>query len=177
MTDVPGPVASALPGVAAGMVASWVKARSEPPLARVAERLLPPRPQQRAEVGADPTNPRNTPPAVLVDRITRSVAGRPSTDREKVLALEAVHYTFGTSLGVGYALAVRRWPPLAAGAGAPAGAALYLATHGTALPLLRIQPAPTRMPPYAVAWEAASHVVYGVVLELTRRLAVRLLPR
>jgi hypothetical protein len=33
------------------------------------------------------------------------------------------------------------------------------------------------MPPYAVAWEAASHVVHGVVLELTRRLAMRLLPR
>ena len=66
---------------------------------------------------------------------------------------------------------------LAAGAGAPAGLALYLATHGTALPLLRIQPAPPRMPAFAVAWEATSHAVFGVVLELTRRLAVRLLDR
>jgi hypothetical protein len=50
-------------------------------------------------------------------------------------------------------------------------------THGTALPLLRVQPPPPRMPASAVRWVATSHLVHGVVLELTRRLTVRLLRR
>jgi hypothetical protein len=41
-------------GVIAGVVASWVKALSEPPLQAAAEWTLPPSPAQKQEVGADP---------------------------------------------------------------------------------------------------------------------------
>ena len=50
-------------GAVAGLVASWVKALSEPPLQAAAEWILPPSPAQKQEVRADPrasSRPSNT---------------------------------------------------------------------------------------------------------------------
>jgi hypothetical protein len=63
-------------GVVAGLVASWVKALSEPRLQAAAERILPPSPAQKQEVGADPTGrPENMPPPVLAGRGRGTLAG------------------------------------------------------------------------------------------------------
>lgn len=167
------PVTTALHGAAAGTLASWVKSLSEPPLQRLAERLAPPTVAEKSKIGADAGNPRAMPPAVVVDRAARALAGRSATGREKMRGLPVIHYTVGIGIGVVYASAVRRWPGLATGAGAPAGLALYLTTHVTALPMLRVQRPPTGLPASAVVWEASSHVLYGVVLESTRHLLVR----
>jgi len=57
----------AVHGVVASVLASWVKAFSEPRLQVVAERLLPPSAAQKQDVGADPGgHPENLPPAVVV---------------------------------------------------------------------------------------------------------------
>jgi uncharacterized membrane protein YagU involved in acid resistance len=56
-----------------------------------------------------------------------------------------------------------------AGAGTAAGAGLYLASHGSTLPLLHIQAPPWRLPRAAFVWELTSHLVFGAALELTRR--------
>jgi putative membrane protein len=64
-------------GLIAGLLASWVKAFTEPRLQAVAERVLPPSPTQKQEVGADPSgHPENMPPAVLVDRATVALGYR-----------------------------------------------------------------------------------------------------
>ena len=42
------------PGIIVGLGASWIKALTEPRLQSVAERILPPSPAQKQEVGADP---------------------------------------------------------------------------------------------------------------------------
>ena len=64
-------------GVIAGLVASWVKALTEPRLQAVAEAILPPSPGQKQDVGADPSgHPENMPPAVLVDRATVALGRR-----------------------------------------------------------------------------------------------------
>jgi hypothetical protein len=64
-------------GVIAGVVASWVKALSEPPLQAAAERTRPPSPAQKEEVGADPSGwPENMPPAVLADHAAVAVGHR-----------------------------------------------------------------------------------------------------
>ena len=68
--------------VVAGLVASWVKALTEPRLQAVAEAILPPSPSQKQDVGADPSgHPENMPPAVLVDRATRAFGHRPDARR------------------------------------------------------------------------------------------------
>jgi putative membrane protein len=155
--------------VIAGLVASWVKAFSEAQLQTAAERILPPSPAQKQEVGADPAGrPENMPPAVLVGRLAAAL-GHPLTDGQRLRAQEAIHYGFGAGLGVAYGFAATRWRGATRGRGTLAGLAIYASTHASVLPALGIQRPPWRLAPAAVAWESASHAVFGAALEAVRR--------
>jgi putative membrane protein len=154
--------------VIAGLVASWVKALTEPRLQALAEAILPPSTSQKQDVGADPSgHPENMPPAVLVDRVTVAL-GRRSTVPQRLRAQQVIHYGAGAGLGLAYSAAASRWPAVSRGRGAPAGVAIYAGTHGSLLPALGIQRPPWRLSPAAVAWESTSHVVFGVALEAAR---------
>jgi uncharacterized membrane protein YagU involved in acid resistance len=155
-------------GVIAGLVASWIKALTEPRLQAVAERILPPSPAQKQEVGADPHGrPENMPPAVLVDRVSAAVSHR-LTVPQRLRAQTVIHYGMGAALGIGYRAAACRWPTARRGRGTLAGLAIYAATHGSLLPALGLQRPPWRLAPAAVAWESWSHVVFGAALEAVR---------
>jgi uncharacterized membrane protein YagU involved in acid resistance len=155
--------------VIAGLVASWVKAFSEPHLQSAAERILPPSPAQKQEVGADPAGrPENMPPAVAVGRLAAAL-GHPLTDARRLRAQQAIHYGFGAGLGLAYGVVATRWPGATRGRGTLAGLAIYAATHASVLPALGIQRPPWRLAPAAVAWESASHAVFGAALEAVRR--------
>jgi putative membrane protein len=157
-------------GVIVGLVASWVKAASEPPLQAAAERILPPSPAQKQDVGADPTGrPDNMPPAVLADRAAVALGRGGLTASQRVRVQRSVHYGFGAGLGVAYCAAASRWPAASRGGGALAGLAIYAGTHGSVLPALGIQRPPWRLAPAAVIWELTSHVVFGAALETVRR--------
>jgi putative membrane protein len=155
-------------GVIAGLVASWVKALTEPRLQALAEAILPPSTSQKQEVGADPSgHPENMPPAVLVDRATVWL-GRRATVPQRLRAQQVIHYGTGTILGVAYSEAASRWPAASRGRGALAGVAIYAGTHGSLLPALGIQRPPWRLSRAAVAWESTSHLVFGIALEVAR---------
>ena len=155
-------------GVIAGLVASWVKALTEPRLQALAEAILPPSPSQKQDVGADPSgHPENMPPAVLVDRATVAL-GRRVTVPQRLRAQQVIHYGMGAGLGVAYSAAASRWPAASRARGALAGVAIYAGAHGALLPALGIQRPPWRLSPAAVAWESTSHVVFGVALEAAR---------
>lgn len=55
------------------------------------------------------------------------------------------------------------------------GCGVYAAGHGMALPLLRIQKPPWRLPQAAFAWEFVSHLLFGLALELGHRSASQVL--
>ena len=155
-------------GVIAGLVASWVKALTEPRLQALAEAILPPSPSQKQDVGADPSgHPENMPPAVLVDRVTVAL-GRRLTVPQRLRAQQVIHYGMGAGLGVAYGAAASRWPAASRARGALAGVAIYAGIHGSLLPALGIQRPPWRLSPAAVAWESTSHLVFGVALETAR---------
>ena len=155
-------------GVIVGLVASWVKALSEPRLQAAAERVLPPSAAQKLEVGADIAgHPENMPPAVLVDRATVAL-GHPLTVAQRLRAQQVIHYSMGAGLGVAYVAAASRWPAARRGRGSLAGLAIYAGTHGSLLPALGIQRPPWRLAPAAVAWESTSHLVFGAALEAAR---------
>ena len=155
-------------GVIAGLVASWVKALTEPRLQALAEAILPPSPSQKQDVGADPSgHPENMPPAVLVDRVTVAL-GRRLTVPQRLRAQQVIHYGMGAGLGVAYSAAASRWPAASRARGALAGVAIYAGAHGSLLPALGIQCPPWRLSPAAVAWESTSHLVFGVALETAR---------
>jgi putative membrane protein len=155
-------------GVIVGLVASWVKALTEPRLQALAEAILPPAPSQKQDVGADPSgHPENMPPAVLVDRAAVAFGRRPTVP-QRLRAQQVIHYGMGTGLGVAYSAAAGRWPAASRARGALAGVAIYAGTHGSLLPALGIQRPPWRLAPAAVAWESTSHIVFGVALEAAR---------
>lgn len=156
--------------VIAGLVASWMKALSEPRLQVAAERILPPSAAQKQEVGADISGrPENMPPAFLVGRAAAALGHGSLTDQQRLRAQQVIHYGFGAGLGVAYGAAANRWPAVTRGRGALTGLAIYAGTHATALPALGIQRPPWRLAPAAVAWESGSHVLFGTALEAARR--------
>ncbi len=172
MTSRPSPVvATGLVGALGGAVASWAKGQSEPPLQSLAEKAFPPPPGGKDLGGADPTDhPENMPPTVGVEKVYAAATGDTLVDDTAVKAQTGVHYAFGIGAGVAYALLVRRWPGAAGGFGLPAGAVLYLATHATTVPAAGLQPTLRQLPASAIAFESSSHLVYGLVLDLSRRL-------
>ena len=156
-------------GVIVGLVASWVKAVSEPRLQVAAERILPPSPTDKLDVGADPSgHPENMPPAVLADRVARTLGHPGLSLRHRLRIQDAIHYGMGSGLGVAYLAAASRWPAARRGRGALAGLAIYAGTHGSVLPALGIQRPPWRLAPAAVVWESTSHLVFGAALEAGR---------
>lgn len=157
-------------GAVIGLVASWVKALTEPPLQAAAERVVPPTRSQKQQVGADPTGrPDNMPPAVLADRAAVALGHRGLSAPQRLRVQRVIHYGFGAGVGVAYSAAASRWKAASRGRGALAGLAIYASTHGSLLPALGIQRPPWRLAPAAVVWESTSHVVFGATLEAVRR--------
>jgi uncharacterized membrane protein YagU involved in acid resistance len=116
------------------------------------------------------------PPAVLADRVARRLGHGPLDRAAKLRIQNAIHYSFGALFGGAYGALAEAFPATTVGAGTAAGAGLYLASHGSTLPLLRIQAPPWRLPRAAFVWELTSHLVFGAALELSRR-GVRLATR
>jgi uncharacterized membrane protein YagU involved in acid resistance len=157
-------------GVAVGIAASWVKALSEPRLQRLFERLVRPTEGEKELVGADISgHTERMPPAEVADRLARR-AGRGELSRQQRIAvLNPVHYSTGAVIGMAYVGSARRWRVVRRGLGLPAGLAIYGLTHGSALPIIRIQEPPWKLPASATLWESTSHLVFGFALEVFRR--------
>ena len=157
-------------GAAVGIAASWVKSLSEPRLQELFERLVQPTAVEKELVGADPTgHPERMPPAEVADRLARRVSGHGLSQQQRVSVLNPVHYSFGAAIGVLYVGVARRWPAVTRDLGVPAGLAIYGSTHASALPMLRVQEPPWKLPIAAVLWEGTSHAVFGLALESFRR--------
>jgi hypothetical protein len=101
----------------------------------------------------------------------QTVAGKPPKAQEtKALLSEAVHWSFGTSMG-----ALREqadWPDL--GAGLAFGSAVWLFASELLLPLLRLAPGPTTSPAPQHAKEFGAHRVYGAFVAVVTQELQRL---
>jgi putative membrane protein len=161
---------AALLAAVASIPASKLKAISERQLQRAAETVWPPSEPEKQLVGADPTGHlENMPPAVIADRVARRLGYGALDTTTKLRVQNAIHYTFGALAGSAYGALAEAFPATTAGAGAAAGAGLYLASHGSTLPLLHIQAPPWRLPRAAFVWEFTSHLLFGAALESSRR--------
>lgn len=170
------PATTVIVGVATGLFASWVKVLVEAPMQVRAEKAWPPTPAQLDLVGADPARqPEKMPPAVIAGSVWKRLRGTELETDRRLQAQAVIHYVFGAGYGAVYALVAGPAPVFTRLLGAPAGAALYGGTHGTALPMLGVQPWATKLPKAAVAWEGGSHVVFGIANELSRRFLVAVL--
>ncbi len=101
--------------------------------------------------------------------ISRNVLGRELKESEKEPAGAMVHYAFGTLTGGLYGAMAEMSPQITAGVGLPFGAAFWLVADEVTVPLLGLSKGPTEYPVSTHAYALASHLVYGMTAELSRR--------
>lgn len=111
----------------------------------------------------------------IVARHIANVANTSIPLDKRKQAGQAVHFTFGTLVGIAYGIAAEILPEVASGGGTAFGTLLFLGADEFAVPALQLSPAPTDTPPTDHLQHWAAHVVYGGALELTRTLLRRLL--
>ncbi|WP_375483936.1 DUF1440 domain-containing protein [uncultured Jatrophihabitans sp.] len=159
-------VRAALIGTMAGAAATYAKTKAEGFLQPRAENLLPPSPAAKIQIGADGSgHPENMPPSELADRLQHSVTGAELTDEQRLKAAAPLHWAMGVGFGVAYAVVATSRPAVRIGRGTGAGAGLFVAAHGIALPAAHLQHPPYRLPRAWWIWEPGSHLVYGAVLD------------
>lgn len=101
--------------------------------------------------------------------ISRQVFGHELQESEKKPAGAAVHYAFGIASGGLYGALAEVTPQVTAGAGLPFGAAFWLLADEISVPALGLSKGPAEYPVSTHAYALASHLVYGVTAEMSRR--------
>ena len=139
-----------LAGAVAGLVGTAIKT--------VWEEILPARPANR-----------DSPPVVLAERAKEEVVGEELTKAEKPAVEQSMHWAFGTGIGAVYGGVIEIMPNTQKGFGSVLGTALYGVTHGSVLPMMNAEPWPLKQPLKFASSEFASHILYGIVVEFTRR--------
>jgi putative membrane protein len=80
-----------------------------------------------------------------------------------------VHYIFGVASGGFYGALAEVTPQVTTAAGVPFGAVFWLIADQISVPLFGLKEEPSEFPPSTHAYSLASHLVYGVTAELSRR--------
>ena len=101
--------------------------------------------------------------------ISKNVFGHELQESEKKPAGAAVHYAFGAASGGLYGALAEVSPQVTSAAGLPFGAAFWLIADEISVPLLGLSKGPTAYPVSTHVYAFASHLVYGLTTELSRR--------
>ena len=109
---------------------------------------------------------------ILARKIAKAT-GKTLDKEQKKTAGRAVHYTFGTLMGIVYGVSAELVPEATTGAGTAFGTLLYLSADEVAVPAFQLSPSPSPATDRLQHW--AAHVVYGGSLELVRILLRRLI--
>lgn len=104
--------------------------------------------------------------------VSEGVFGHKLKDSEKKPAGAIVHYAFGSATGGLYGAVAEIAPEVTTGLGLPFGAAFWAVADEGVVPLLGLSKGPTEYPVSTHVYALASHLVYGLTTEVTRR-AVR----
>lgn len=164
-----------LAGLAGGLVASWTMNQFQAAWTRIAEGMEKPHGAQSGQPsegsGSESVNDtaEQDDATVKTAKAISEVFGHELQENEKKPAGAAVHYAFGTVSGGLYGALAEVTPQVTTGAGIPFGAAFWLVADEVAVPLLGLSKAPTEYPPSTHAYALASHLVYGVTAEMSRR--------
>ena len=177
-------------GLAGGLVASWTMNQFQAAWTRLAEGFEKPHGAQSMQPteGPDPDDVLDLDEALgqsnqekehqddatveTAKVISRNVFGRELQESEKKSAGAAVHYAFGTVTGGLYGAMAEVTPQVTAGAGIPFGAVFWVVADEVTVPALGLAKGPTAYPVSTHVYALASHLVYGLTAELSRR-AVR----
>ena len=103
------------------------------------------------------------------DTASLLLSGAPLPAPEKPRAGQLVHYGFGAGLGMAYGIVGEHWPGVTTGFGTLFGLGVALAANEMLVPATGLGPSPAETPLTTHAYALASHLVFGVALEGTRR--------
>ena len=163
-------------GLAGGLVASWTMNQFQAAWMRLAANSDKPHGAQSMKP-SDGSNGNQDQDAKEQDdatvkaakAISENVFGHELQESEKKPAGTVVHYAFGAASGGLYGALAEVVPQVTTTAGLPFGAAFWLIADEVSVPLLGLSKGPTEYPLSTHAYSLASHIVYGVSTELSRR--------
>ena len=163
-------------GLAGGLIASWTMNQFQAAWTRLAEgaekshgaQSMQPTEGSKGNQGSDTAEPDDA-TVETAKVISRNVFGHELKEHEKEPAGAVVHYAFGAVTGGFYGALAEVSPQVTMGAGLPFGAAFWLIADEVTVPLLGLSKGPTEYPVSTHAYSLASHLVYGVTAELSRR--------
>lgn len=166
-------------GFAGGLVAAWTMNQFQAAWTRIAEgaekshgaQSMKPAEGSKGEQRRD-VQEQDDATVETAKVISRNVLGHELQESEKELAGAAVHYAFGTASGAIYGALAEVSPQVTTVAGLPFGAVFWLIADEISLPLLGLSKGPAQYPVSTHVYSFASHLVYGVTAECSRR-AVR----
>jgi uncharacterized membrane protein YagU involved in acid resistance len=121
---------------------------------------------QLAREGPDARQP---PTMHAAAAIVHGLFQRAPSEREKQRLGQLLHYTFGTTTGAFYGALADAIPALTTARGVPFGLAVWLLADELATPALGLSQPPTRQDCVTHTYALASHCVYGLTTECTRR--------
>lgn len=101
--------------------------------------------------------------------VSEGVFGHRLSGSEKNMAGPAVHYATGVVLGGAYGLIAVLEPRVTAGAGLPYGAAVALVLDEAIVPAVGLSAPPWQSSVSTHAYSLASHLVFGLAVEIVRR--------
>ena len=108
-----------------------------------------------------------------INAISNFFAGHVPTEAHLKTSEMLSHWGFGVGTGIAYALIAEVLPVATLGWGLAFGAVFWVVAHETVLPLIGWSPSPLSMSLWEQGNEFVSHLVYGVAVELTRRVVRR----
>jgi putative membrane protein len=115
------------------------------------------------------------PKVQVAQHVSRKLFDHELSDVEKKAASPAVHYGYGAAVGALYGGLAEVVPMVGLGLGIPYATLLWAGGDEIALPALGLTESPTQIPPQKHASALAMHFVYGVSLDISRRILRRLL--
>jgi putative membrane protein len=93
----------------------------------------------------------------------------------KQVPVEPIHWASGAAIGAAYGALAEYYPAASAHEGVNFGMTVMALTHETALPAMGIAAAPASQSRREKSSEIASHIIFGLVAETTRRLVRKMI--
>lgn len=159
-------------GMIGGAVASWAMNQFQ-----AARPISPPRPrpaapaEPRGAIGKAGEHEGDDATIKTAQALSRGLFAHELTPQEMKVGGPAVHYAYGTLVGGLYGALAEVLPIVGSGFGIPYAFALFLLGDEVAVPALGLGGSPLETPAEKHADALATHLAYGVTLDVVRRFA------
>ncbi len=110
------------------------------------------------------------PPAVAISKAVNYLSGSPLLMEHYTLAIQSFHWALSIGMGAAYGAVVELFPKARVGYGAAFGLFVLIVTHETTLPFLGLSLPWSQIPLKEHLSELVTHLMYGITVELVRRL-------